>query len=226
MSDLILAIDSATSVASVALWSPARVHAEETWFSSANHTVELMPTVAKLLERQHFSPRDLTALAVTRGPGSFTGMRIGMSLAKGIALALGVPLLAVPTLEVVAYAQSARFLPVRAVLQAGRGRLCWADFRWHRKRWQQQGEVRLGRVNEMVEGVQERTLFCGELGEAEVRLVRESLGAAAVVASPAESLRRASYLAELAYRRLARGDVDAPTVSPQYLNPGNASIGG
>ncbi|MHB0874868.1 MAG: tRNA (adenosine(37)-N6)-threonylcarbamoyltransferase complex dimerization subunit type 1 TsaB [Anaerolineae bacterium] len=225
MADLILAVDTATSVASVALWSPARVHAEETWYSSANHTVELMPTVAKLLERQGFTPRDLTGLAVTRGPGSFTGMRIGMSLVKGMAVALGVPMVAVPTLEVVAHAQSARFLPVRAVLQAGRGRLCWADFRWQRKQWLQQGEVHLGRALEMVGDVWERTLFCGEIGEAEVRLIRESLGAAAVVASPAESLRRASYLAELAYRRLTHGDADALTVSPEYLNPGNGSIG-
>lgn len=225
MTDLILAIDTATSVASVALWSPGRVHAEETWRSAANHTVELMPTVTRLLERQGFAPRDLTGLAVTRGPGSFTGMRIGMSLVKGLALSLGVPMAAVPTLEVVAHAQSARFLPVRAVLQAGRGRLCWADFHWQRKRWRQQGDVRLGRVREMLEDVRERTLFCGELGEAEVKLIRESLGAAAVVASPAESLRRASYLAELAYRRLSRGEADPLTVSPEYLNPGNGSIG-
>lgn len=225
MADLILAVDTATSAASVALWSPARVHAEENWYTSANHTVELLPTVARLLQRQGFTPADLTGLAVTQGPGSFTGMRIGISLIKGMALALGKPLAAIPTLDVTAYAQSARFLPVRAVLQAGRGRLCWADYRWSRKQWQQQGEVQLGRAADMVRDVRERTLFCGELGEEEVRLVRDALGAAAVIASPAEGLRRAGYLAELAYRRLERGDADDLTVSPAYLNPGTGVSG-
>jgi len=225
MVDLILAVDTATSMASVALWSPAQVHAEETWHSSANHTVELMPTVVRLLERQGLTAREITGLAVTKGPGSFTGMRIGMSLVKGLALALGVPMVAVPTLEVVAQAQSTRFLPARAVLRAGRGRFCWADYRWQRKQWRQQGPVRLGQAQEMVADIHERTLFCGELAEAEVDLIQRSLGPAAVIASPAESLRRASYLAELAYRRLCGGEPDSLTVSPEYLNPGNPTVG-
>ena len=221
--DLILAIDTATAAASVALWSPYQVLAEETWLSNSNHTVELMPTIARLLERQKLRPAALKGLAATRGPGSFTGMRIGLSLAKGLALALNVPLVAIPTLEVLAYAQSTHFLPVRCLLKAGRGRLCWADFRWRHKRWQQQGDIALGRAEDIVQGVRERTLFCGEIGEHEVRLIRQSLGAAAVIASPAEGLRRASYLAELAHRRLARAEADPLTVSPIYLVPESSS---
>jgi tRNA threonylcarbamoyladenosine biosynthesis protein TsaB len=217
--DLILAIDSATSAASVALWTPYAVLAEETWVSSANHTVELMPTIARLLERQGKKPGELTGLAATLGPGSFTGVRIGLSLVKGLSLALGIPLAAVPTLDVVAYGQSARFMPLRAVLRAGRGRFCWADYRWQRGSWQQRGETALGRPEDMEAGVRERTLFCGELGEPEVALIREQLGASAVVASPAESLRRASHLAELVYRRLQRQQADDLTVAPTYLTP-------
>lgn len=223
MPELILAVDTATSVASVALWSPYQVRAEDTWCCAGNHTVELLPTVATMLERQRLTPRDLTALATAQGPGSFTGMRIGMSLVKGLALALGIPLVAIPTLDVVANAQSARFLPVRAVLRAGRGRLCWADFRWQRGQWRQQGEVALGRPEELVAEVRERTLFAGELGEVEVDLIRQALGPAGVIASPAEGLRRAGYLAELAYRRLSRGQADALTVAPTYLTPGGGA---
>jgi len=223
--ELILALDTATSSASVALWAPYRVLAEETWLSSSSHTVELMPAISRQLERQKVKPADIKALAVTQGPGSFTGVRIGVSLAKGLAVALGIPLVAVPTLEVLAYGQSTRFLPVRAVLRAGRGRLCWADFRWERRRWHQQGEPALGPAEEMVADVRERTLFCGELGEPEVQLIRGTLGAAAVIASPAEGLRRASYLAEMAHRRLAQGQADALTFSPIYLQSRSPAIG-
>ncbi len=223
--DLILAVDTATAVAGVALWSPARLLAEETWVTNGNHTVELLPSIDRLLERASVRNQDLTALAVTQGPGSFTGVRIGMSLMKGLALALDIPLIAIPTLDVTAYGQSARHLPVRAVIQAGRGRLCWADFRWHHRRWHQQGDIALGTREDLVSGVRERTLFCGELYEEEIRSVQDALGPTAVIASPAEGLRRASYLAELAYRRLNRNDTDSPSVSPVYLMPQGGVVG-
>ena len=146
------------------------------WVSNANHTVELLPTIARLMERNGTQPRDLWGLAVTQGPGSFTGVRIGMSLVKGLALALDIPLAAVPTLDVTAYGQSSRHLPVRAVIQAGRGRLCWADYRWSHRKWSQQGDIALGRLEDLVAEVQERTLFCGELYEKEVKYIQEALG--------------------------------------------------
>ena len=223
--EVILAVDTATSVAAVALWSPSRLLAEETWVTNGKHTVELLPTIDRLLTRAGLQPQDLSALAVTQGPGSFTGVRIGMSLVKGLALSLDIPMVAVPTLDVTAYGQSARHLPVRAVIQAGRGRLCWADYRWHHRQWHQQGEVSLGTVADIVSGVQERTLFCGELYEAEVGRIQDALGPSAVIASPAEGARRAGYLAELAYRRLARREADTLVVSPVYLMPGGGVVG-
>jgi tRNA threonylcarbamoyladenosine biosynthesis protein TsaB len=218
--ELILAVDTATAYASVALWRPYQVLAEQTWLSRGNHTVELMPTIVEMMAREGVQPKELTGLAVTKGPGSFTGMRIGISLVKGMALALGLPVAAIPTLEVIAHGQSCRFLPLRAVLQAGRGRLCWADFRWERGAWRQVGGLQLGRLPELVAGIERRTLFAGELGEQEVAYIQESLGPAAVIASPAEGLRRAAYLAEIAYRRLKRKQAEELTFSPTYLMPG------
>jgi len=217
--ELILAIDTATSKASLALWSPYEVLAEETWLSRRNHSVELAVSVARMMERQGLEPTELTGLAVSQGPGSFTGLRIGMALGKGLALALDIPLVAVPTLEVLAYAQATRFMPVRAVLKAGRGRLCWADFRWRRNRWHQQDDTVLGHPEDVVQNVSERTLFCGELDKDVVELIGTMLGPAAVIASPAEGLRRAAFLAELAYRRLSREKVDLTSVAPVYLMP-------
>jgi len=84
----ILALDTATRMASIALYDGERVHSEETWHSERNHTVELMPSLVRLLERQRVSPQELTGVVVALGPGSFTGLRIGLSVAKGLALAL------------------------------------------------------------------------------------------------------------------------------------------
>lgn len=201
------------------------VLAEETWRTKGNHTVELLPTISRLMDRAGLATQDLGAIAVAQGPGSFTGVRIGMSLAKGLALSRGVPLLAIPTLDIIAYGQSARHLPVRAVIQAGRGRLCWADYRWHHRRWRQQGETTIGTAAELVSGVRERTLFCGEIYEEEMRSIESALGSGAVIASPAEGVRRASYLAELAYRRLRQGDADTEPVAPVYALPNGGVIG-
>ena len=101
---MLLAIDTATRYASIALYDDAGIVAEQSWRSENNHSVEVMPAIERLLSLQQLSPEDLTALAVAQGPGSFTGLRIGMSIAKGFCLALDIPIIAIPTLDSVVYA--------------------------------------------------------------------------------------------------------------------------
>ena len=93
---MLLAIDTATRNASVALYDDAHVWAEHTWVSDRNHTIELMPMIAQMFAQQRIAPADLKGLAATIGPGSFTGMRIGLSVAKGFSLSLGIPLVGIP----------------------------------------------------------------------------------------------------------------------------------
>ena len=85
---MLLAIDTATRVPSLALYDGERVVAEETWRSANGHTVELVPGLVRVLERQRVSPAELKGIAVALGPGSFTGLRIGLGIAKGLALTL------------------------------------------------------------------------------------------------------------------------------------------
>ena len=85
---MILAIDTATRTASIALYDSSGVLAEESWRSRNNHSVEVMPAIMRLVERQGCSMSDLAGIAVSLGPGSFTGLRIGLSAAKGLCLAL------------------------------------------------------------------------------------------------------------------------------------------
>ncbi|MFC2038007.1 tRNA (adenosine(37)-N6)-threonylcarbamoyltransferase complex dimerization subunit type 1 TsaB, partial [Chloroflexota bacterium] len=101
---MLLAIDTATRMAGLALYDQVagRILGEETWYSVNNHTVELMPRLVRLLDQQGVTPDGLTGLAVSLGPGSFTGLRIGLGVVKGLALAGRLPLVGVPSLDVVA----------------------------------------------------------------------------------------------------------------------------
>ncbi len=218
---MLLAVDTATNMASLALYDQikGRVLGEESWHSVGNHTVELMPRLIRLLAGQDIGPANLTGLVVSLGPGSFTGLRIGLGLVKGLALARGLPLVGIPTLEVVAYPHMVRGLKICAILQAGRGRLCVGQYARHRGRWRRQGEIQLTTLEKICEQIQGPTLFCGEIDADDADQIRQRLGQEAVVATPATSLRRAAYLAELGWERLSREDYDdASALSPIYLH--------
>lgn len=217
---MLLAIDTSTRSIGVALYTGDRVLSEVVWESGEFHTVELAPTIAEMLARVMVKPEDLKALAVAIGPGSFTGLRIGLALAKGMALAGHCALLGIPTLDVLVAAQPPADLPLVAVLQAGRGRLVARWYRYSAGQWRSEGDHQVMRATDLAEQLQQKTLVCGELS-LEDRHILARKRARAVLASPAFSLRRPSFLAELAWRRWVAGEVDDPTsLSPQYLHHG------
>jgi len=226
---MLLAIDTATDTASLALHDGSRVRVEYTWESARRHTVELVPRLLAALEQVGLGAEHLSGVAVTRGPGSFTGLRVGIAVAKGLALARGLPLVGVPTLDVVAAAQGRDRRPLCAVLQAGRGRICVATYRWRTAgrylatgRWRDGGwsareAPRLTTWQALVEATAEPALFCGEIDPAGAEALAP-LGERAVLLPAAARLRRAGFLAELAWHRLHRGETDDPaTLAPLYL---------
>ena len=214
---MLIAIDTATDYASLALHDGFRVRAEHTWESPRRHTVELLPRLVAALEQMGLGAEHLSGVAVTRGPGSFTGLRVGMAVAKGLALARGLPLVGVPTLDVVAAAQGRDRRPLCAVLQAGRGRLCVAAYRWRDGEWCAHKAPRLTTWPALAEETASPTLFCGEIDLVGADTLA-ALGELAVLLPGAARLRRAGFLAEMAWRRLNRGETDDPaTLTPIYL---------
>ena len=226
---MLLAIDTATRTASVALYGERGVAAEHTWLSQNHHTVEVAPAIAAMLAQQGVTEEEgLRGVAVTRGPGSFTGLRIGMSLAKGFALALDLPIIGVPTLDVVAYAAGDPGTPVVAVLEAGRGRLAVATYRYAEGWPVAQGDVEVVRAADWTPPGEESLLLTCELAPALVeRLLAGPAAERLAISTPAGCLRRAGYLAEMAWERLGRGDVDdLDTLSPYYAHqPTSGSAG-
>jgi len=214
---MLVAIDTATSTASLALHDGFRVRAEHTWEAPRRHTVELMPRLVAALEQLEIGVGHLSGVAVAQGPGSFTGLRVGMAAAKGLAVAQSLPLIGVPTLDVVAAAQGRDRRPLCAVLQAGRGRVCVAVYRWRAGEWRAREAPRLTTWPALVEEITAPTVFCGEIGPAGADALA-SLGELATLLPPAARLRRAGFLAELAWRRLSQGETDDPaTLTPIYL---------
>src|SRR4030043_1471984 len=130
-----LAIDSSTDSCSIGLSHQGETIAELTWHSGQNHTVELVPNIVRLLNQTKISTQSLRAVFVAKGPGSFNGLRIGISTAKGLAFALSIPLVGISTLEVEAYPFAFTKLPLCPIHNAGRGEIATALYQqndgWH-----------------------------------------------------------------------------------------------
>lgn len=192
---LLLALDTSTRTASVALYSGQTVLSETTWLAGREHSTRVLLEASAALERIGLTATDLTGLVVARGPGSFTGVRVALSVAKGMAAALGIPAYGVSTLDALAHAARDVRLPVRAIVEAGRGRYATALYRDSRCI----EPPRLATTDQLLELTREPILFIGELStDARQRL--EAIEAVKL-ASPALSLRRAGLLAELGWQQ-------------------------
>jgi tRNA threonylcarbamoyladenosine biosynthesis protein TsaB len=217
---MILALDTSTEGCSVAVYDPASgVRAEQTWHAGRDQTAQLLPTVQHLLSVINRSLGDVRSVAVALGPGSFTGLRVGLATAKGLAVARNWSLWGVPTLDILGYAHSAiTAAPICAVLTAGRGRLAHATYRTQHGRWQRLGEYRNSTIAELCAEIDQPTIFAGELDAAAITAIENQLGRLASIAPPATSLRRAGYLAELAWQRAQQGPPDdLATLQAIYL---------
>jgi len=212
----LLAIDSSTERSGVALYD-GDDFSELTWDAGRNQTSTLSVEIMHLLALAHVELRDLGAIAVAIGPGSFNGLRVGLSVAKGLCFGLQIPICGVGTLDVVAYPHAASRSPIRAFVRAGRGRAVYADYRHRNGRWVRATELRNEPFEAVAGQLSERTIIVGEMpGELATKLADESL---AVLPSPALRLRRPSYLAEIGYRRWQAGDTDPlETLEPIYVH--------
>lgn len=219
---MLLAIDSSTRHSGVAVYDGNQVLSESSWLSAQYHSVELSPAIELALKQAGVKPNELKALAVAIGPGSYTGLRIGLALAKGLAFARNLALIAVSSLDVLAAGQPLQERPMAAVLQAGRGRLAVAWYEVSQEAWTQKGETALMTAEQLAEQIQSPTYVCGELSP-EDRAVVGRKYKNAILASPAWCQRRPAVLAELGWRRWQAGQVDDPAgLAPVYLQASDA----
>lgn len=215
---MILAIDTATRWLGMALHDGTAVLAEVGWRCLNNHTIELAPGLEGLMKRGNLSAAELSGIAVAIGPGSYTGLRVGLALAKGLALANQTPLLGISTLDIVAASFWAAPGQLWVVAQAGRSRICTAPYEWENGRgWQTSQSPTIESWDSLLPQLEGRVTFAGEV-TAEAAKQIKGMKKAFQIAPPATAVRRAGYLAELGWQRLRAGDVDnAQTLAPIYL---------
>ena len=211
---MLLAIDTSTRNAGIALADAGgRVISCRSWHSAVNHTAELMPAVAQTLTAAALTVHDLAGIAIALGPGGFSALRVGMSVAKGLAIASGRPLVGIGTLDLEAWPYRDSSLPVCALLDAGRGEVAAAIFAAGQRR----RPDRICPPAELPAEGEEPTLFCGEGLAAHAELLRQRLGRRAVIAGNAPAARLYA-LAALAQQLLASGDSDdVAALQPYYL---------
>lgn len=226
---MLLSLDTATRHSGIALYDGQQIVAELNWHSIDAQTTELLPRLEQVMAWAGARPADLAAIAVSLGPGSFTGLRVAVSLAKGMALAHGLPLIGVSTLDATAYAHLGDE-PVCAVVQAGRGRVLWSIYQpdppagggraLELGRWRGHcTPTALTDHDGLAAAIDRRTLLVGELTPELRALLADRAGDLAELAGPAVAARRAGYAAELGWLRWQAGHTDDPaTLSPIYLH--------
>ncbi|MBA7494070.1 Phosphoglycolate phosphatase [subsurface metagenome] len=213
-----LAIDTSTDTASIAIVQDSQVLAELTWHCGQNHTTELLPHLFHLLTQSKISLESINGIIVARGPGSFNGLRVGISTAKGLALSLGSPIVGISTLEVAAYPHAETGLPICPIFNAGRGEIATAVYQKKNKGWRQLVAEHITTVDSLCSQITTKTIFCGDFIPFIAPQIRKQLKQKAIILPPATLLQRASFLAELGLKRLEAGDFDnLATLQPLYL---------
>lgn len=217
---MLIAFDTSTTTASIALYNASGLISENTWHTHRDQTAQLLPSVQKMLQLEGVTPSDLTGVAVATGPGSFNGLRVGVSTAKGVALALGLPLFGFSSLDVIAYQHSFLSGNLWAIIEAGRSRLGVGAYKVKNGVWKRQGDYINVTVEELAEKTAQPTFFCGELNPDQTKYLTEALPKVATVLSSAMGMRRAGLLAEMAWQRLQNNDWgdDIANLQPIYLH--------
>lgn len=193
-----LGIDTSTGPLSVAVWKNGNIAAYLEDMGKTTQSARLIPMVETALKESGIGYSDLTAVVCTIGPGSFTGIRVGLAAARGIALAAGIKGLGFTTLETLAFAARKSATPILAALQAGKGEVYYQGFD-AAPQWQPRFPARVGILEAAISSMPDETTLAGN-------------------AKDVSAFPRADALCELA----AAYPGSAQPLSPFYIRPPDA----
>jgi len=224
---VLLAIETATLASGVALATADKLVAEIIVQTRKTHSERLMPHIEQLLELGQVAKEDITAIAVSIGPGSFTGLRIGLATAKALAYVWNVPVIGVSTLAALAYACPAPNSLICPLLDAQKGNVYQAVYRWEKGMLQEVIPPRVIAHQEAINELASQPLPVIMLGEGAV-LFQEAIVAAAdpiELAPPHIILPRAGSVALLGHQLLRQGiRHDVMTLEPLYIRRSEAEV--
>jgi tRNA threonylcarbamoyladenosine biosynthesis protein TsaB len=222
---MLLAIDTATQFLSLALHDQDTLIAEQTWRTGNRHNTLLATSIQAMLAMCEITPEALTAVAVSIGPGSYTGLRVGVAMAKGIAQVRKLPLIGISTLDTMAAAQPFQNAKhtLLTVVQAGRGRIIVGPYRVKKGRWMADAEPMLTTWEKLLTDMPDGSYYVtGEVDDEGRKRITEHAQESAplTLVSATQRARRAGFLAQEAWRALdghSPDEFDAVKVHPIYL---------
>jgi tRNA threonylcarbamoyladenosine biosynthesis protein TsaB len=222
---LVLGIETSTTTGSVAVVSDGGVIAQYTLSIEVTHSERLMATVDRVLSDSRLSLRDIDGLAVAMGPGSFTGLRVGLSTVKGLAFATGKPVAAVPTLSALAWNLHYAAYPVCPLLDAKKKEVYAALYRYEGATLIQVMDEAVLPLAELCGKLGGTTVFTGE-GSRQFRAeIEASLGGRALFAPVACASPSAASVAEIGLGLLKNGTVSDPDgLVPLYIRRPEAEV--
>ncbi len=223
---LLLTLDTSTLAGSVAVSRDEELLGESLLQGPGNHTDHLLRQIRDLLAALELDLAQVDALGVVLGPGSFTGVRVGVATAKGLAQALERPLYGVTSLEVVAHQLPAVEMPITVLLDARKQEVYAGHFRWIGDELQSLAAAAVGKVETMVADLTEPTLLVGRGAQLYRERLEQCLGERARFAPASVETPRAATVAAMVQRQIAAG-VAAPPLCrllPCYIRPSEAEI--
>lgn len=223
---LVLGIESSSPIASVALVSEEKLWGEITLNIGLTHSEQLLPLIDLLLRQARVKLADLAGIAVSSGPGSFTGLRIGMATAKGLAQGLQIPLCGIPTLLALAFLAEGQQGLVVPLLNARRDEVYTALYRFYGKEYEELEPFQAIRPQlwaEKLKTYQEKVFLTGDGVLPYQAIWQEVLGEKALLPTPILQVARAVSVAWLAQARLQQGQADDLfNLTPLYIRTSSA----
>ncbi|GAB5494712.1 MAG: tRNA (adenosine(37)-N6)-threonylcarbamoyltransferase complex dimerization subunit type 1 TsaB [Phototrophicaceae bacterium] len=222
---MLIAIDTATKYLGLALYDEQTLIAEQMWRTGNKHNALLAPSIQQLLDTCSVNTSDLTMVAVANGPGSYTGLRIGVAMAKGLAAVKQLPLIGVNTLDIIANGQNIDEIayPLLCVLPAGRKRIIVGEYRYSNGQWQASTDPQTTTWDDLLASLEAKTYhIAGEIEAVGLKAI-ESFSNDAItlkLVSVAHRGRRMAVLAEVAWQTYYSNNPDdflPAKLAPMYL---------
>lgn len=222
----ILGIESSSLTASAAIWEDGILTAEYTVNFKKTHSQTLLPMIDEICRMTEQEPKTMDAIAVASGPGSFTGLRIGAATAKGLALALALPVVAVPTLDAMAYQCFDAVSVICPIMDARRGQVYNGLYEWENGRFfikQPSRAIDMAEVIEELNAAGGPVIFLGDGVPVQEEQIRARLHVPFYLAPATMNRQRAGAVASLGAEQYAQGRfLKAEEFAPQYLRPSQA----
>lgn len=223
---LVLGIESSTPVASAAIISTGGLLGEITLNIGLTHSEQLLPLIDDLLKQTGVALERIEGIAVSGGPGSFTGLRIGMATAKGLAQGRGIPLIAVPTLLALAHRGSGSNVLVSPVMNARRDEVYTALISFGNNTYEiieQYQAINPEKWALQLKPLEKPVFFVGDAVDIYAKTWVDNLGAKALFSLPVLRMATAATVAWLGRGMFINGQRDDLfTLKPQYIRPVHA----